>query len=66
MYNGWIRQVISGYYNETTGTLAVRDDAGSPGYDPLGQVNILDKSVIGIMRDGTILFNWIYHGSDKK
>ena len=66
MYNGWNRQVINGNYNETMGTLSVRDNAGVPGYDPLRQVNLMDKRVSGILRDGSITFKSIYHGSDEK
>ena len=59
--------VTGGYYDNISGTLMLYDNAGPSiaGHNPVGQVNVLNKSVSGALtgplRSGSI-FNITYHG----
>ena len=55
-YNGFNRQVISGNYDNTTGTLTVIDNYNNP----VGLVNIADKKISGII--GGYPFTLNYQG----
>ena len=57
--------ITGGYYDNGTGILTLLDNHGITGYNPIGQVNILDKSVSGTFTGPAIngySFSITYHG----
>ena len=66
-YAGISGTVTSGNYDKTTGILTVNDNIGSGAYDlvPVGQFNVTDKSVSGIIPGLNTPFTLKYQGSDN-